>query len=135
MQGLFDDDDEKPVETDPTDDKTAPAEPFVLSNYAPPSQGEVVRQSGLAYTAGIVFFAAVVFTGFLGWLADQLLGHSPWGIVGGIVLGSIIGFLQFFRITSQIFKTDASLPAEHPLLSQTEKTTTQKGSHDEDRRL
>jgi F0F1-type ATP synthase assembly protein I len=40
----------------------------------------------------------------LGWFADLLLGSSPWGIVGGIILGAAIGFLQFFRITSQIFK-------------------------------
>jgi F0F1-type ATP synthase assembly protein I len=33
-----------------------------------------------------------------------VLGSSPWGIVAGIVLGSLIGFVQFFRITSQIFK-------------------------------
>jgi F0F1-type ATP synthase assembly protein I len=54
---------------------------------------------------------------FLGWIADVLLGSSPWGIVGGIVLGSIIGFLQFFRITSRIFQSAAALPAEHPLMS------------------
>ena len=34
----------------------------------------------------------------LGWGADLLLGSAPWGIVGGIVLGSLIGFIQFFRI-------------------------------------
>ena len=58
----------------------------------------------MAWSAGIAFFAAVVFMLILGWGADLLLGTSPWGIVGGIVLGSIIGFVQFFRITSQIFK-------------------------------
>jgi F0F1-type ATP synthase assembly protein I len=45
----------------------------------------------------------MVFMLLLGWFADLLLGSSPWGIVAGIVLGSIIGFIQFFRITSQIF--------------------------------
>jgi F0F1-type ATP synthase assembly protein I len=40
----------------------------------------------------------------LGWFADLLLGTQPWGIVGGIVLGAVIGFFQFFKITSQIFK-------------------------------
>ena len=115
MQGLFDDEDDDTVGTGSTVDKDAPDEPFILSSYTPPSQGETIRQSGLAWSAGIAFFGAIVFMLFLGWIADLLLGISPWGIVGGIVLGSIIGFLQFFRITSQIFKNNDSLPSEHPL--------------------
>ncbi len=79
-------------------------EDFVISEAEPESIAETVRRSGLAYTAGIAFFAAVVFMLILGWGADVLLGTSPWGIVGGIVLGSVIGFVQFFRLTSQIFK-------------------------------
>jgi F0F1-type ATP synthase assembly protein I len=65
---------------------------------------ESVRRSGLAYSAGIAFVAAVVFMLILGWGADLLLGSSPWGVVIGIVLGSAIGFVQLFRISSQIFK-------------------------------
>jgi hypothetical protein len=80
-------------------------EPFPVSPEAESeSMSETVRRSGLAWSAGVAFFAAVVFMLVLGWGADLLLGSSPWGIVGGIVLGSIIGFVQFFRITSQIFK-------------------------------
>lgn len=79
-------------------------EEFVISQAEPESMAETVRQSGLAWSTGIAFFAAVVFMMILGWGADVLLGMSPWGIVGGIILGSIIGFVQVFRITSQIFK-------------------------------
>jgi len=79
-------------------------EDFVISQAEPQSMAETVRQSGLAWSAGIAFFAAVVFMLVIGWGADLLLGTSPWGMVGGIVLGSIIGFIQFFRLTSQIFK-------------------------------
>jgi F0F1-type ATP synthase assembly protein I len=39
-----------------------------------------------------------------GWFADLLFGSSPYGIIGGIILGGIIGFIQLFRITSQIYK-------------------------------
>ncbi len=74
------------------------------SEVKPQSAGETIRQSGMAYSAAIVLFAAVVFMMIFGWFADLLLGSSPWGIVGGIILGGIIGFIQFFRITSQIFK-------------------------------
>lgn len=123
IKSLLDDDNPRvaPAETTPT-----PLDPagsgglnlFDLSDAAdskreeylvsPPAEresiAETVRQSGLAWSAGIAFFAAVVFMLILGWGADLLLGSSPWGIIGGIVLGSIIGFIQFFRITSQIFK-------------------------------
>ncbi len=83
-------------------DESATDSPIIQSE--PESMAETIRRSGLAYSAGIALFAAVVFMLVLGWGADVLLGTSPWGIVGGIILGSVIGFIQFFRLTSQIFK-------------------------------
>lgn len=90
-------------------------EPFVFQNtgYSPESTAENARRSGLAWSAGIVFFASIAFMLFLGWIADLLLGISPWGLVAGIIIGSIIGFIQFFRISSQIFaKSDNSPTAK-----------------------
>jgi F0F1-type ATP synthase assembly protein I len=71
--------------------------------YKPQSADESTRRGGLAWSAGIVFFSSIVFMLFVGWGADWVFQSSPWGIVAGIVLGSIIGFVQFFRISSQIF--------------------------------
>ena len=98
--------DNPPVETPPE-----------TASFTPVSTEETVRRSGLAWSAGIVFFSSIAFMLFLGWLADWLLGISPWGLVGGIVLGSIIGFIQFFRITSQIFNSEKSSSAINPLMS------------------
>lgn len=92
--GLFDD-----IEGEKKD-----TEPFVLSRASRESPDETFRKSGLAWSAGIAMFSSIVFMLVLGWLADLLLGTSPWGIVGGIVLGSLIGFVQLFRISSQIFQ-------------------------------
>lgn len=78
--------------------------PMFQIDFKPESPAETIRKSGLAYAAGITLFASIVFTMGIGWFADLMFGTSPWGIVGGIVLGSIIGFIQFFRITSQILK-------------------------------
>jgi F0F1-type ATP synthase assembly protein I len=86
------------------DDDGGTAEDFVVRNDRPQSSAETFRQTGLAWSAGVAFGGAVIFMLVLGWGADVLLGTSPWGLVGGIVLGSVIGFIQFFRITSQIFK-------------------------------
>lgn len=77
---------------------------FLKSAYQPESSAETIRKSGLAYSAAIILFGSIVFTLIIGWFADLLFGTSPWGIIAGIVLGSIIGFIQFFRITSQILK-------------------------------
>lgn len=77
---------------------------FSQSPYQSESSDETIRKSGLAYSAAIILFGSIVFTLILGWFADLLLGTSPWGKVGGIILGSIIGFIQFFRTTSQLFK-------------------------------
>lgn len=84
---------------------TKPALPNEPFPYTPPTAAESSRMSGLAFTAGIAFVSSVVFMLVLGWLFDTFIGTAPWGIVGGIVLGSIIGFIQFFRLNSQILNS------------------------------
>src|SRR5258708_31786177 len=124
VQGIFDEEEKKPDETGSgifgdslwDDVKKSDEPPAAISDYTPDSPDETVRQSGLAWSAGIVFFGSVVFMLFLGWGADLLLGSSPWGIVGGIVLGAIIGFVQFFRLTSHIFTSKKTGPSERPLM-------------------
>ncbi len=78
----------------------------VQTNFKPESQAETVRKSGLAYAAGITLVGAIVVMLIVGWFFDRLAGTSPWGIVGGIILGSVVGFYQFFRLTSQILKNN-----------------------------
>lgn len=92
------------------------APPVEYVPYEPESVGETVRRGGLAWSAGIVFFSSVAFMLIIGWVVDYLLQISPWGIVGGIILGSIIGFIQFFRISSQIFNPAKNESALRPLM-------------------
>jgi F0F1-type ATP synthase assembly protein I len=112
VQGLFDEEDnpESRAESEIRPDDVGDSLPHSTANstllqpeYTPDSVAETTRKSGLAFSAGIAFFGSIVFMLLLGWFADLLLGSSPWGIVIGIVFGSILGFIQFFRITSQIF--------------------------------
>lgn len=94
------------VET-PVSAEARPESPMFSMNsesFQPESTAETIRNSGLAYAAAVILLASIIFMLILGWFADLLFGTSPWGIVGGIVLGSIIGFVQFFRTTSQILK-------------------------------
>lgn len=118
VYNLFDEDETR--DDGSTREGEVPAEEplFSAMPFEPPSLDESVRRSGLAWSAGIVFFGSTAFMLGLGWLADLILGSKPWGLVGGIVLGAIIGFIQFFRITSQIYKPDATNREMHPLFSE-----------------
>ena len=125
MNGLFDKDESKPGSThesnpvthaipifdppvlsilDETAGEETGDEPFVLSESKSLTSAETVRSSGLAWSAAIALFGAVLIMLIIGWGADLLFGSSPWGIVIGIIIGAAIGFLQFFRITGEIFK-------------------------------
>jgi F0F1-type ATP synthase assembly protein I len=70
----------------------------------PLTTAETIRQSGMAWSAAIGLFGSILFMMILGWFFDLLTGASPFGIVLGIIIGAGIGFYQFFRMTSQIFK-------------------------------
>lgn len=76
--------------------------------FQPPAEketpAETVRKTGLALSAGITLFGSVVFMMVVGYMADRFFNSSPKGLITGIILGSIIGFIQFFRLTSQILK-------------------------------
>lgn len=98
-------------------DQPPEQQPGVWSEYKADSPDETARKGGLAWSAGIVFFSSVAFMLFLGWIADWLFGSSPWGLIGGIVLGSIMGFIQFFRISSRIFNPKSTENAERPLMT------------------
>jgi F0F1-type ATP synthase assembly protein I len=101
-----------------TDPQTGKGEPFVLSAEPPrESIAETARKSGLGYSAAIALFASVAFMLIIGWGADLLFGTWPWGTVVGIVFGSIIGFVQFFRITSRIYDPDRKMKNGRTLLS------------------
>ncbi|MEZ5308421.1 MAG: AtpZ/AtpI family protein [Pyrinomonadaceae bacterium] len=74
------------------------ADPFTV----PDSPAEIIRKTGLAYSAAIAMFGSVIFMMILGWFGDLMLGTSPWGIVLGIFVGAGIGFFQLFQISSRI---------------------------------
>lgn len=113
------DPDEQP-EQDAGPDEPRRVEPIISSFYEPEDEAESARRMGLGYAAGVTFFATVAFMLFIGWGADLLLGTKPWGIVVGIVLGAVMAFIQFFRITNRIYQRPKDLPAVKPLSSSTD---------------
>jgi len=49
---------------------------------------------------GFDFGGAVVVCGFLGWLVDKEFGTGPWGIVGMLVVGFVIGITNVWGALS-----------------------------------
>lgn len=111
------DDPQLPPRAWPPDQFGSPQPAFVPESFVPESTDETARRSGLAYSAGIVFFVSVAFMLLLGWLVDLLLGSSPFGLVAGIVIGSAIGFIQFFYISKQIYEPSNKKSDIHTLMS------------------
>ncbi len=105
---------------------------FVPAPFEPESTAETIRRSGLAYSIGIVFVVSVAFMLLLGWIADWMFGTKPWGLVGGIVLGSIIGFVQVVRISSRIFNPEKHNSAIRPLMSHAANDEQNEQSHQVD---
>jgi len=60
------------------------------------------QKSSIAYAAALSLFFSVATLLGLGLLLDRWLGTTPWLLVAGIVLGSVVGLYQFVRMTSRI---------------------------------
>ncbi len=67
-------------------------------------KGRTVRNSGLAYGAGVSLVGSVVVMLGVGWAVDSYFDSSPFGVVGGILIGAVVGFYQFFHITARILR-------------------------------
>jgi ATP synthase protein I len=65
-------------------------------------QATATRKSGLVYAAVTSLVVAIIALLAAGWALDRWLGTTPWMLVGGIVIGSAVGFYQFIRIISKI---------------------------------
>ena len=84
--------------------KVTDEEPVEILPYTPETLEETARNRGLAFGASAFLVGSVVVMLFIGWLLDNYFGSAPGFLVGGIFLGAIVGFYQFFRLTSQIIR-------------------------------
>jgi F0F1-type ATP synthase assembly protein I len=57
-----------------------------------------LRRSGPAAGASYTLIGAIVLLGGLGFALDQWQGWSPWGTMGGLALGLIVGFYELIKV-------------------------------------
>jgi F0F1-type ATP synthase assembly protein I len=59
---------------------------------------EGLRRSGAVKLAGYKLIAAILAFGGIGYALDRWLEASPWFLVGGLLLGVVVGFVELARI-------------------------------------
>ena len=68
-------------------------------------QRESVMQQLAPYlTLGVQLAAAVCGCAVVGWWIDETFGTQPWVLLGGVVVGSVVGLVQFLRVVAQLGK-------------------------------
>ena len=64
----------------------------------PPSQDPLYTGLGQAVRIATDLVAALIVGGGLGWVCDTyLLDSTPWGMVGGLILGVVTGIRNAYR--------------------------------------
>ena len=59
---------------------------------------ENLRRAGPAAAAGYTLIGAIVLMGGIGYILDAWRGTSPWFLLGGLLLGLIVGFVELAKI-------------------------------------
>jgi F0F1-type ATP synthase assembly protein I len=56
-----------------------------------------ISRSGPAAMVSYTLIGAIVLLGGLGYAFDQWRGTSPWGLLGGLMLGLVVGFYELAK--------------------------------------
>jgi len=71
-----------------------------------PSQDPLYAGLGQAVRMATDLLAALIVGGGLGWACDTyLLDSTPWGMIGGLVLGLVAGMRNAYRAAQRWPKT------------------------------
>ena len=66
----------------------------------------IIRQLAPYMALGTQLTASIILVGGLGWLVDHYMASDPWGLVIGLILGSVLGFVQFLRSVQRLLSRE-----------------------------
>ncbi len=75
-------------------DKDQGESPLAKSTRALQQRAE---QAGPAAGAGYTLIGAILLLGFVGYGVDRWQGTEPWGLVGGLLLGIVVGMYELAK--------------------------------------
>jgi len=57
-----------------------------------------IQDAGPAMLAGYTLIGAIALGGVIGYLLDRWMNTTPWFLVGGLMFGIIVGFVELARV-------------------------------------
>lgn len=86
---------------DDLDKRIAEAQAKLEAQQRPSPNAERAKGMSLGFRMATDFVAAVLVGAGLGWGLDELFHSTPWGLVGGILLGFIAGVRLIVALASK----------------------------------
>lgn len=79
-----------------------------LDNKVAESTKGLNDRNGIAYGLKIAseFVSAIVVGGIIGWVFDQWVGTTPFGLIVFFLLGFVAGILNVLRTTGRVSRPD-----------------------------
>jgi ATP synthase protein I len=91
-----------PTGPEPPPLKEAPKFEGLKKIFSPGEASALAQASAL----GLVFVVAIVLGLAGGWWLDRHLGTSPFGLLLGLLLGTVAGFKNLFTFSSRLDRLD-----------------------------
>ena len=68
-----------------------------------------MQQAAPYLVLGVQLAGTVVVCGAVGWWIDSMILSTPTGLLIGVVVGSIVGLVQFLRTVQRLSRRDRDL--------------------------
>lgn len=70
--------------------------------YPVQSKPTAMQQAAPYLGLGVQLASTVLFCGAVGYWIDDVIASSPIGVLSGVVIGSVVGMMQFLRTVQKL---------------------------------